>query len=100
MNKPYGISNYAETKKHIFFNYRQGEKNYSVILYLETKSVKIAYIFNDFVYNGKGKNIIMVLPNYVFSTSEGVYDCMDINNQFRFNFIESIKNGDISIRFG
>jgi hypothetical protein len=95
MNKLYKISNYAETKKHVFFNYIHGETTYCVLLDLQTKSVKIAYILNDLVYE-KGKNFTVAPPNYVFSTSEGVYDCIDINNQFMNDFIERIKNGDVS----
>jgi hypothetical protein len=96
MNKLYGILNYAETGRHVFFNYIHGGADYSVIFDLQTKSVKIAHIFNDLVYDRKGKTITVASPNYVFSTSEGVYDCIDINNQFQTDFIESAKNGNVS----
>jgi hypothetical protein len=33
-------------------------------------------------------------PSYVFSTPDGVYECVDIQN-FNAKFIESIKIGDL-----
>jgi hypothetical protein len=80
-------NNYAETKNHIFFRCRNENITYWITIDKHTKSIKMAQSFNDLVFlndNKEGELPQALTPLYVFSSFEGVYECMDVNNYTPF----------------
>jgi hypothetical protein len=84
---------YFETKKHIYFSYQQGKRGYSIIFDIQNKSAKkVLYLYNDLVFVFNEKNDVPYMRN-AFSTSEGLYQCMDIAYQMEGHTIfDAIKN--------
>jgi hypothetical protein len=79
--KIFGYTDYFETKKHIYFLYMQGERGNCIIFDIQNKSArKVSYLYNDLVCVFNEKRDIPYMK-YVFSTSDGLYQCIDIANE-------------------
>jgi hypothetical protein len=90
--KIYDYFNYYETQRHIFFSYVHGQKLENLIIDSQNKSVKKTYIFDDLVliYNGKSG---LTSVHIVSSSSDGLYQCVDIQNQMdNYTIFDAIKN--------
>jgi hypothetical protein len=95
-NKIFYFKYYFETKNHIHFAYNHGYKSYGVLFDLQTQSAIKTRLFNDLVFI-PNTNISLPSMRYDFSTSDGVYEWLDIQfTNERMNFFENIKNGDLS----
>jgi hypothetical protein len=88
-NKICSYYDYFETRKHIYFSYMQGQRGYSIIFDIQNKSArKVSYLYNDLVciFDENEKTDVPYMMN-VFSTSDGVYQCLDIQSQTKDNTI-------------
>ena len=95
------LLNYAETKNHIFLKYWNEKGSLrGMTIDRKTKFIKTALYFNDILYVDefhKYSNINMtylLYPHYVFSTQEGVYECMDAGVAHFAPFFENLVSGE------